>query len=124
MFVTESGFLVEGVVWNRLVAEVVCITALIDRRAGEDSGIADSAVDCELVNENSDAGDHRRSNEIIVSADIELVRGTDLFEIRQALGFPRLFPRPVERWKQHRSKNGDDRNYDYDNLLNIQYGVY
>ena len=50
--------------------------------------------------------------------------GSDLLLVRKAGRRPRGGARRVERRQQHGRQNRDDRDYDYDHLLNIQYGVY
>ena len=52
------------------------------------------------------------------------MRHARLFELIEAGGGARPLPGFVERGQQHRRQNRDDGDHHYDNLLNIQYGVY
>ena len=65
-----------------------------------------------------------RRDVIAVVADILNHRRPHLFQVGQAGAPVRLFARFLERGQQHRRQNRDDRDDDYDHLLNIQYGVY
>ena len=61
---------------------------------------------------------------VVVIGAVQLQRGAELFQIVGAGNPARPLPGLVQRRQQHRRQNGDDRDHYYDNLLNIQYGVY
>ena len=60
----------------------------------------------------------------VVAVGIKRNAGAHGFQIGRAgyLVRPRL--RLVQRRQEHGCENRDDRDHDYDHLLNIQYGVY
>ena len=65
-----------------------------------------------------------RGDESLVVPGVEQVAAADLLEHVRAAGAVGRLPGLVQRRKQDGGQNRNDRNYHYDYLLNIQYGVY
>lgn len=63
-------------------------------------------------------------NPAAVVVDVHGHRHHDLLQVVGAGDASGPLPRILQRGQQHRRKNRDDRNCNYDHLLNIQYGVY
>ena len=66
----------------------------------------------------------RLGNPVFVVVIIRHESHADLFEIVETAALLRPSPRLIQGREQHRGEDRDDRNYDYDHLLNIQCGVY
>ena len=60
----------------------------------------------------------------LIVIGVKLEQRSELFLVVRALGALRAFSGLIERGQQHRREDRNDRNHHYDNLLNIQYGVY
>ena len=65
-----------------------------------------------------------RIDPVVEIPHVHGIRRHKLFHLSGACDAPGSLPGLVQRRKKHPGKDRNDRNYNYDNLLNIQYGVY